>query len=100
MERQKARREAGIIAREYVRMIESLARNHIKGMFGSRSIRDLGKGSLDDGFMNLPKHRSTKTKYNIQGLSLNYSGARSAGRTLAGPQDDDDTSCRPPDNLH
>jgi len=68
IERQKARREAGEISREYLRMIESLAKNHIKAMFGSRSIRDLGKGIVEDAFTSLPKHLSTKTKYNIRGV--------------------------------
>ena len=66
--RQVARREAGEISREYLRMIQSLARNHIVEMFGSRSIRDLTKGIIDDAFTALPKHLSAKTKYNIQGI--------------------------------
>jgi integrase len=68
IERQEARREAGEISREYVRMIKSLARNHIRAMFGSRSIRDLNKGVIDDAFVGLPPHLSTKTKYNIRGI--------------------------------
>jgi integrase len=68
IERQEARREAGEISREYVRMIHSLARNHIRAMFGSRSILDLNKGIIDDAFLGLPSHLSTKTKYNIRGI--------------------------------
>jgi integrase len=49
-------------------MIQSLSRNHIKAMFGGKSIRDLTKGVIDDAFTALPKHLSTKTKYNIQGV--------------------------------
>jgi integrase len=68
IERQAARREAGEISREYLRMIQSLAKNHIREMFGNRSIRDLTKGIIDDAFVNLPKSLSTKTKYNIRGV--------------------------------
>ena len=68
IERQQARQDAGEISREYLRMIRSLARNHIREMFGNRSIRDLTKGIIDDAFVGLPKHLSTKTKYNIQGV--------------------------------
>lgn len=68
VERQAARREAGEISREYLRMIRSLTKNHIREMFGNRSIRDLTKGIIDDAFTGLPKHLSTKTKYNIQGI--------------------------------
>lgn len=66
--RQAARREAGEISREYLRMIRSLTKNHIRAMFGNRSIRDLTKGIIDDAFTALPKHLSSKTKYNIQGV--------------------------------
>ena len=66
--RQAARREAGEISREYLRMIRSLAKNHILAMFGNRSIRDLTKGIIDDAFTALPRHLSSKTKYNIQGV--------------------------------
>ena len=66
--RQQARREAGEISREYLRMIRSLVKNHIREMFGNRSIRDLTKGIIDDAFTALPKHLSSKTKYNIQGV--------------------------------
>jgi integrase len=68
VERQGTRQEAREISREYLRMIQSLARNHIREMFGNRSIRDLTKGIIDDAFVKLPKHLSTKTKYNIQGI--------------------------------
>ena len=68
IERQGARREAGEISREYLRMIQSLGKNHIREMFADRSIRDLTKGIIDDAFTALPKHLSTKTKYNIQGV--------------------------------
>jgi integrase len=68
VERQGVRREAGEISREYLRMIQSLAKNHIREMFGNRSIRGLTKGVIDDAFVKLPKHLSTKTKYNIQGI--------------------------------
>lgn len=69
VERQVARQEAGEISREYLRMIQSLVKHHIRGMFDNRSIRDLNKGIIDDAFtQKLPKHLSTKTKYNIQGI--------------------------------
>lgn len=66
--RQEARREAGEISREYLRMIRSLCAHHVRGMFGNRSVRDITKGMLDDALVKLPKHLSTKTKYNVQGI--------------------------------
>lgn len=68
VERQAARQEAGEISREYLRMIQSLVKHHIQGMFGQRSIRDLNKGIIDDAFTALPKHLSSKTKSTIQGV--------------------------------
>jgi integrase len=68
VERQTKRREAGEISREYLRMIQSLVKHHIREMFRNRSIRDLNKGMIDDAFTALPKHLSTKTKANIQGI--------------------------------
>jgi integrase len=68
VERQRARRELGEISREYLRMIESFKRNHLQGMFKNKSIRDLKAGTIEDAFLELPKHLSIKTKYNIQGV--------------------------------
>lgn len=67
VQRQEKRQEAGKISREYLRMIKSLVTHHVRGMF-TRSIRDLVAGHIDDAMDSLPKHLSTKTKYNIQGV--------------------------------
>ncbi len=66
--RQEARQRAGKISREYLRMLKSLAKHHVRDMFGNRSIRDLTVGIIDDAFNALPGHLSLKTKYNIQGI--------------------------------
>lgn len=68
VDRQVERQDAGEISREYLRMIQSLVNNHVRQMFGNRSIRDLTKGIIDDAFTALPKHLSTKTKALIQGI--------------------------------
>ncbi len=68
IERQRKRQKAGEISREYLRMIQSLAKNHIRSMFNNQNIRDLTKGIIDDAFTALPQHLSLKTKYNIQGV--------------------------------
>lgn len=67
LKRQIKRQEAREISKEYLRMIESLSRNHVRAMF-TKSIRDLTAGMIDDALTNLPKHLSIKTKYNIQGI--------------------------------
>ena len=49
-------------------MIQSLVKHHIRDTFGNRSIRELSKGIIDGAFSKLPRHLSTKTKYNLQGV--------------------------------
>lgn len=65
LERQWLMVRQGQRAAEYIKSVESYLRTHLVPFFGTRPLKDVYEGPIEDFLVQLPPHLSPKTQYNI-----------------------------------
>lgn len=65
LDRQIKRSEQGLLAREYVRKLKGYVQNYLIPALGTRSIKDILEGHLEDFWLSLPGRLSLKTRHHI-----------------------------------